>query len=393
MKLKGYTARNVKKGTRVLMRIDANVPMNGTKILEGPLGRLARTAPEIKKLADRGAKVILISHFGRPGGRHDSKLTLKPIATRMSKLVGKKVQFIPGIDHAKVVSQLEGMRDGSVVMLENLRFDAREKKNDTSFAKLLASYADVYINNAFGVCHRKHASVNAVTRYLPSYAGKLLQKEITELSKTFHKPFILVMGGVKLKTKIPVILKLAPKASAVLLGGGISLPMISVGTKTPLQLKGRAISREELSLARQVLKKFGAKIILPIDLKVRINRKEKLREVAARDLKKSHQVVDIGMHTQELYRRMVIGAKSVAWNGAMGIVEEKEGAEGTVAVANAIARLKGARTILGGGDTVAFVERLGIGKKFTLLSTGGGAMLAYLAGESLPGLEPLTDHH
>lgn len=391
MKLHTYTLRDIKTGTRVLMRFDGNVPFSGKRISEGPLGRLARTAPEVKKLADRGAKVILMSHFRRPGGKHVKNLTLKPVANKMSTLIGKKVGLAPGVSNHKAADFVEDMKDGSVVMLENLRFDAREEKNTAAFARELASMADVYVNNAFGVCHRKHASVNAITRYLPHFAGKLLVSEVRELSKSFHKPFILVMGGVKLKTKMPVISKLAPKASAVLLGGGISLPIIAAKHGKSLQLSGKAIAREDVALAKKLLKQFDSQLVLPLDLLVKPSNGG-YQEVAVRDLQRTHEVIDIGSHTQELYRRMLIGAKSVAWNGAMGVVEQKRAQAGTIAVGSAIARLKEARTIVGGGDTVAFIEGIGIGKKFTLLSTGGGAMLAFLAEEKLPGLEPLIEH-
>lgn len=373
------------------MRFDGNVPLSGRKIVEGPLGRLARTAPEVKTFVDRGAKVILMSHFRRPGGRHVKDLSLKPVANKMSKLVGKKIVLAPGVTNHKTADLVEEMKDGSIVMLENLRFDPREEKNTASLARELAAMADVFVNNAFGVCHRKHASVNAVTRYLPHYAGKLLASEVRELSKSFHKPFILVMGGVKLKTKMPVISKLAPKASAVLLGGGISLPIIAAKHGTSLQLTGKVIGRDDVALAKKLLKKFESKLVLPLDLLVKKSGGG-YEEVGVRELQRQHEVIDIGSHSQELYRRMLIGAKSVAWNGAMGVVEQKPGQAGTIVVAESIAKLKDARTIVGGGDTVAFVEGIGIGKKFTLLSTGGGAMLAFLAQEKLPGLEPLIEH-
>ncbi|MFH1712140.1 MAG: phosphoglycerate kinase [Patescibacteria group bacterium] len=392
MMLKKYTSRDVKTGGRILMRIDANVPVANGKVQEGSNGRLAKTIPEIKKLAQRKAKVILMSHFGRPNGKPDSKYSLQPVVSQLSKLLGKKIKLAPAVIGSEVVTMVERMKPGEVIMLENLRFHSGEQRNNAKFAKELARLGDVYINSAFGVCHRKDASVNAITKYLPSFAGELVFEEIKQLSKPFAKPFILVMAGVKLETKVGILNKLAPKASAVLVGGGMSITLLSAKYQKALRIGGQKIPHAEFVLAKKLLDKFGERIYCPLDYKIaKTDKPKKLDEKMIKEVGPKDFIFDIGSHTEELYRRVLQTANSVVWNGPMGIIENPKSIHGTEFIAKVISDLQDARTIVGGGDTVAFIDQQGLGKGFDLLSTGGGAMLAYLAGEAMPGLEPLWE--
>ena len=392
MKLRKYNLQQIKPGMRVLMRVDVNVPIKNGRVQEGALGRLALTAPDVKRLIRRKAKVILVSHLGRPKGRVVKTLSLKPIANRFSKLLGVRVKLAPGVIGAKVEQMIKKMKPGDVLLLENVRFDPGEEKNSAAFAKELAKLGDIYINDAFGVCHRKHASVHAITRYLPSYAGRLVQEEVHQLSQSFAKPLIILIGGLKLETIVGLLEKLAPIADAVLVGGGVAISLMGAKYKKSFLVAGKKVPQAELLVAKRLLDKYGRKIYCPLDLRVsKAKKPHKLQEINAQLLKVDHHVFDIGPDTEVFFGRILQTAKSVVWNGPMGIIEDPKAGHGTEFVAKVISQLKKARTILGGGDTVTFVEKKGYGKGFTLLSTGGGAMLAFLAGELLPGLEVLAE--
>ncbi len=375
MKLRRYKISDIKKGTRVLLRVDANVPIKNGRVTEGAYGRIAQSIPEIKALLKRGATVILMTHLGDPKGKAMKSLSISPIAKEYSRLLKRDVSV--------------GLApDQQVSILENLRFNPGEEKNDSKFARELAKLGDIYVNNAFGVCHRRHASVNAITKYLPSFAGELLAREVTELSRSFRKPLVLVMGGLKLSTKMPLLRKLAPRASAILTGGGLAVTLLAAKRSIPMTVAGQAVGGEELAVAKKALTEFGDKIIIPVDLRVRSAGK-KLSTVGVRDVHARQVILDIGPHTTLRYQAMLKIAGSVIWNGPMGIVEEPVAQSGTREVASALSSLRTARTIVGGGDTVSFLEAHKFASGFSFVSTGGGAMLAFLAGEEMPGISPI----
>ncbi len=357
MKLRAWKNSDIKHGARVLLRIDANVPLVNGRVVVGTHDRIAKTLLEIVRLQARGTRLIIATHFGRPNGKQ-TEFSVAPIAKAIGRALGMKVVLAEDVVGKSAERLAETLAPGEIMMIENLRFDRREEKNDFTFARSLAGLADVYVNNAFGVCHRAHASVSAVTKFLPSFAGGLLREEITQLSKPMKKPFVLVVGGNKLETKVPLLLTLGKKADAVLLGSGFvnafAADMRSVG-------------------ATKVQRTLGDALRLPDDVRTT----------------RQGQAIDIGPKTEREFARVLRGAKTIVWNGPLGIVEKKEGEFGTRALIRAIVNVKGARTIIGGGETVDVVERSSHAEDFTLLSTGGGAMLSFLSGEPMPGLVPL----
>lgn len=357
MKLRTWTIHDIPRGARVLLRIDANVGLTRGRAVIGVHDKIAKTLPEILRLQQRGARIILITHFGRPVGKQ-TEWSVAPLARAIGAVIGTKIALAEDIvgNHAKRLSAT--LPEGGVMMLENLRFDPREAKNDAEFARSLAALADVYVNNAFGVCHRAHASVAAITKFLPSFAGSLLQEEVLQLSKPSKKPFVLIVGGNKLETKVPLLLSLGKKADAVVLGSGL-MPAFNAVCPSPD--------------AEMVVRTLKHKLRMPLDLRCG----------------RLGDVIDIGRETELSFPELLHGAKTIVWNGPLGIAERHEGASGTRALLKAIAGVKGARTIVGGGETVALVEASPYAGKMTLLSTGGGAMLAFLAGENMPGLVAL----
>lgn len=372
------------------MRIEANVPIKNNRVVEGGHGRLAQVVPEIKKLSKKGAKMILISHLGRPEGKSIKGLSLRPVATQLSKLSGLPVKFMPEVVGKSVEKMVDTMQDGDIVMLENLRFDSREEKNSARFAKMLAGLGDIYINNAFGTAHRKVASAVAITKYLPSFAGDLMAKEVGELLKPFKAPFVVLLGGIKLHTKLPMIKNVSSHSSAILTGGGIAVTFLAAKYGKPLKLDHEVISKIEIKTAEHLLKECAGKIFVPIDFRVLRHGEKGVKTVHAREVLPEDDIFDIGHETGELYRRILITSGSVVWNGAFGKIEDKRGEGGTEAIAKILSGLKDSRTVLGGGDTVTFVEKKGLTKKLNFVSTGGGAMMAFLAGQDMPALEPLV---
>lgn len=358
MKLRTWTTKDIVRGSRVLVRIDANVALHRGRVVVGTHDRIAKTLPEIERLRARGAAVILMTHFGRPRGKQ-TEYSVAPIASAIGRALGCKVALADDIVGNDAKRHAAALQPADVMMVENLRFDRREEMNDHTFAKALASLGDVYVNNAFGVCHRAHASVVAVTKYLPSFAGSLVVQETTELTKPMRRPFVLVVGGNKLETKVPLLLSLGKKADAVLLGSGL-MPAFNVLSPAPD--------------AAMVVRTLKHKLRMPRDLRC-----------GSRG-----EVIDVGRETEQSFPELLHGAKTVVWNGPLGIVERHEGVSGTKAFLKAMAAVPGARTIVGGGETVDVVEASPYAERMTLVSTGGGAMLALLAGEDMPGLVPLA---
>lgn len=373
MKLKTWTSKDLHLGTRVFLRIDGNVPVKNGRAFDGTRGRLSQTIPEIVKLRAHGARIILATHLGDPGGKVDEKFSVKPVAKLLSQKLGRPIRVLDGITGSEIERAVLGTDAGEILMLENLRFDPGEEANDAAFSKSLARLADVYVNNAFGVCHRAHASVVGITKYLPSFAGELIEREFRELHRVPAHPFVLIMGGAKLKTKIPILELLGEKADKILLGGAIALPfLLALERPLPASVK-KTIDRGDVKAAEKVLRESMDKILLPEDLII--------------DSK--GRAADIGVSSIAHYTREIELASSVLWNGPMGIIEEARGKAGTRAIGRAILKRKLDHAVVGGGDTVEFLDDSRLLSGFTHVSTGGGAMLALLSGEKLPGLEAL----
>jgi phosphoglycerate kinase len=388
------TVRDIKKlrDKRVLVRIDANVP-----IADGEPSddfRLRAALPTIEYLSGRGAVVIIAAHLGRPKGR-DPKLTLLPIARRLAKMTSKLVSFIPDIDKAE--DALESAVPGQIFMLENLRFDRGEESNGGSFAKKLARLADAFVNDGFSVSHRAHASVVAVTRYLPAYAGFLMERELKILGHVMQKPArpaVAMMGGAKIDTKAGLIKELAKRFDYVLLGGGLVNPILAA---KGFGLGASLSSPSAEKIAKPLLKLKN--IVIPSDVLVGQDKKpsaparlvpidEDLPIVICR---KPQGIVDIGPRTMLAWSGIVKKAKTIVWNGPLGIYETPRFSHGTVALARLVASRGKGRTlaVVGGGETIAALDRTGMAKWVDHVSTGGGAMLEFLEGKTLPGVKPL----
>jgi phosphoglycerate kinase len=369
-------------GQRVLVRVDFNVPLINGKISDDR--RMRAALPTIEFLRKKKARIILVSHLGRPDGRVVEDLRLGPVALHLSKLLKHPVHYLFDCIGADVEDSVKGLHDGDVLLLENLRFYPEEEANDAGFAQKLAALADVYVNDAFGVSHRAHASVHAVTKFLPSYAGFLLQKEVDVLSnllKSPKRPFIAVMGGAKVSDKIGVIENLLKKVDTILIGGAM---MFTFYKALGYEVGKSRFEADKVGLARSLLKKGRRKIVLPTDVV-----SDAGKVFASNKLPKSASGLDIGPETQAVYSEMICEAKTVFWNGPMGFFEKKQFAKGTFAVARAMSKAKGVM-VVGGGDSVSAVEKLKL--KFTHISTGGGASLELLEGKKLPGIAALDEN-
>lgn len=393
MKLRKLGSTMNLKGKRVLIRIDGNVPVVKGRVQDGPHGRIARSAVDINWLAQRGAKVIVMTHLGRPNGRRISAYSLKPVAKRLSSLLGTRIQLARSVIGKDVEKTIEHMENGDVLLLENLRFDLRETQNDAVFAEALARLGDFYVNDAFAVSHRAHASLDAITTKLPSYAGPLLAQEVSVLSrleKQTKKPFVLLLGGLKMTTKLPIIKRFIPEMDTLLIGGALAnVFLVAQGVTI-----GRSVYEEEaVESARELLRMYADKIVLPTDVIVAssLRKDAHRREVLVKDIEKTDRIVDIGSRTRKQFQEILEQAKTIVWNGPLGYCEIPAFCAGTRDVAKVIANQTGkATTIVGGGDTLPVIESLNLADKFTLLSTGGGALLQFLSGESLPGIEALN---
>jgi 3-phosphoglycerate kinase len=370
---------------KVLVRVDFNVPLDDKGRITDDK-RIRAALPTIKYLLKQKAMVILMSHLGRPKGEYAEKLTMDKVANRLGRLLKKKVYKAdmglgPSEEHFKA---------GEVVLLENLRFYPEEKKNDANFAKALASMADYYVNDAFGTCHRAHASVDAVARYLPACAGLLVEKEIKVMGKALakpKKPFTAVMGGVKVSGKIDAISNLLKKVDYLLVGGAMMFTFLKAGG---LDVDKSIVEDDKLGVAKKLLK--NKKIILPVDCVVgsKLDKNAKAKTVYVNKIKGIG--LDIGPKTTRLYSNLIKKSKTIIWNGPMGKFEWKKFSKGTNEIAKAIAK-SNAVTIVGGGDSVSAVEKLRLENKMTHVSTGGGASLEFFAGKKLPGLVALEKNY
>lgn len=378
---------------RALVRVDFNVPMEGSTITDDT--RIRAAIPTIRYLVDAGAKVILMSHLGRPKGKKNPEFTLKPVAERLSELLGKEVKFVGDCIGDEAKAAVNSLSDGEVLLLENLRFYAEEEANDEKFAKALAELGDIYVNDAFGTAHRAHASTAGVAAFLPAVAGFLMEKEIDVMGGALEnpeRPFVAVLGGAKVKDKIGVIKNLITKVDALLIGGGMAY--------TFLKAKGYEIGKslldaERIEFASEMMKaaeERGVRLMLPIDVVVADDLSEtaNTKIVPADSIPADFEGVDIGPETCKAYADVIKSAKTVVWNGPMGVFEIPKFAEGTRAIAQAMAECKGT-TIVGGGDSAAAIEQMGFADKMTHVSTGGGASLEFLEGIELPGVAALAD--
>ena len=382
-------------GKRVLCRCDFNVPMKDGVITSEK--RIVAALPTIKYLIGQGAKVILCSHMGKPKGEPEDavKFTLAPVAKRLSELLGKDVAFAKDTIGDDAKAKAAALKDGDVLLLENTRFDGREKKNDPGFAKELASLADVFVNDAFGAAHRAHASTAGVADYLPAVCGYLIQQEIGVMGKALAdpaRPFVAILGGAKVSDKIGVITNLIEKVDTLIIGGGMAYTFFkALGNDVGTSI----CENDKLDLAKDIMAKArekGVNFLIPVDNEIGKEYKEDTTHMTiySDSIPDGWMGLDVGPVTRELFAKSIEGAGTVVWNGPMGVSEWKNFAAGTEAVAQAVAD-SGAISIIGGGDSAAAVEKLGFADKMTHISTGGGASLEFLEGKELPGIACLMD--
>lgn len=383
------------KGRKVIERCDFNVPMADGKITDDT--RITSSLPTINYLLDQGAAVILMSHMGRPKGKADMNYTLKPVADRLSALLGRQVMFIssPDVVDDRVKAAAAALKPGQVMLLENVRFRKEETDNDPGFAKELASMADIYVNDAFGTAHRAHASTAGIASYLPSVSGFLIEKEIRFLGDAVNdpaRPFVAIMGGAKVSDKIPVIENLLTKVDTIMIGGGMAYTFFKA---MGLEIGTSILDEESIGLAGDLLEKAeksGVKMLLPADVVCagEFSNDAPARICSREDILADMMGMDIGPETVRIYSAEIEKASTVVWNGPMGVFEMENFARGTRSIAEALSRCSGV-TIIGGGDSAAAVEHFGLAGKMTHISTGGGASLEFLEGKELPGVAVLED--
>jgi len=379
-KLKTIKDINV-KNKRVLMRVDFNVPLESKK----KLAKIRVTMPTLKYLIKQESKIILISHLGRPKGKIIEELRLDSVANELEKLLRKKIQKLDSIIGKEVEQVVEKMKPGEIIMLENIRFYPEEEKNSPKFAKELSKLGDIFINEAFAVSHRKHTSIIGITKYLSSIAGPLFQQEIKELNKVLHKPehpLVVIIGGAKVATKIKVIEKFLKRADKLIIAGALPNTIFAARDINV----GQSFVEKDMFKVVEELDLESPKIQLPVDF-VCQNSEIVVRGINA--VKENESILDMGPRTVKLFLESIRDAKMIVWNGPLGVVEKKPFDRASEILAKAIAQSK-AHSIIGGGDTAAFARKLGLEKKFNYVSTGGGAMLEYLANETLPGIDALN---
>lgn len=386
------------KGKRVLMRVDFNVPLDGKKNITDDK-RIVESLSSIKKVLDDGGRLILMSHLGRPKGKVNPDFSLAPVALRLSELIGIPVIMAKDSIGTKVMQQVLALQDGEVIMLENLRFHPEEEANDDNFSKELASLGEVYVNDAFGTAHRAHASTEGITHYVQTaVAGYLIERELKYLGKALQKPerpFVAILGGSKISGKIDVLENLFKKVDTLLIGGAMVFTFFKAqGYKVGNSL----VEESKINLALEILaqaKSKGIKLLLPKDVIVapEISVNAPFHTVVILEIPDKMIGVDIGAETIEKYTKEILLARTVLWNGPMGVFEINNFATGTIAVAKALAEAtaKGATTIVGGGDSAAAIAKAGLANEITHISTGGGASLEFLEGKKLPGIAALND--
>ena len=381
-------------GKRVLMRVDFNVPLDKEQNVTDD-NRIRAALPTINYILEKRAKLVLMSHLGRPKGEVKPEYSLKPAAVVLSKLLNKPVKILGDCIGAEVEEAVSKMSDGDIVMLENLRFHKEETGNDQDFSKKLACLGDVFVNDAFGTCHRAHASTEGVTHYLESVSGFLVEKEIEYFQKVLtspDKPFVFLLGGAKVADKIPVIENMIDKASVIIIGGAMAYTFMKVNN---VDIGSSRVEQEMVDTAKAIIEKAkgkGVEIVLPIDHVItdNIEAGSNIRITDSESIEKGFMGVDIGPKTINLFIEELQTAKTIVWNGPVGIFENDKFANGTKALAYVIAE-SGAVSVIGGGDTAAAVAKFNVADKMSHISTGGGASLEYLEGKALPGVAALAE--
>jgi len=384
-------------GKRVLVRVDFNVPIKEGQVKDET--RVAAAIPTLKHLLEQGATLVLLSHLGRPKGGYEEASSLAPVAPVLEKHLGKPVIFIGGSPELTPASdatlkRVKAAPSGSVILLDNVRFEPGEEKNDPALAQKFARLGDAFVLDAFGSAHRAHASVTGVAQFLPSYAGFLMEKEVESIGRVLHnpeKPYWVVLGGAKVSDKIGVIENLLPKVTGMVIGGAMAFTFIKAQGG---QVGKSLVEDDKLDLARNLLKKaadLGVKLLLPTDVVAaqKIEAGAPTRIMPAGAIEPDWMGLDIGPESAQAFAHALQGAKTVLWNGPMGVFEVDDFARGTLAIGEAIARLEGAFTVIGGGDSVAAANKLGMAERFSHVSTGGGASLELLELGTLPGIEAL----
>lgn len=386
------------KGKRVLVRVDFNVPMNEKLEITDDI-RITSALPTIKKILNEGGRAILMSHLGRPKDAYKAEFSLKPVAVRLSQLLGQEVKFAPDCIGPEVKKIVDNLKDGEVVILENVRFHGQETKNDPEFSKQLAELGDVYVNDAFGSAHRAHCSTEGVTKFIKtSVSGYLMKKELDYLGKAVSdpkRPFTAILGGSKISGKIDVIENLLPKVDTLIVGGGMAFTFYKA---MGLEIGSSLLEADKIDLAKAVLdkaKNSKVNFLLPKDVVVapQFAADAPSKVVSVDAIPADMMGLDIGPKTIELFKSEILKSKTVVWNGPMGVFEFDAFAKGTDAIASALAKATetGAITVVGGGDSAAAIKKAGLDEKVSHVSTGGGASLEFLEGKVLPGVDALTN--
>ena len=386
------------RGKRVLVRVDFNVPMENSRITDDT--RIVESLTTVKKILADDGRAILMSHLGRPKGKRNPEFSLQPVATHLSKLIGKPVKFANDCIGDEIKKMVQALSDGECLLLENLRFHAEEEKNDERFSRELASLGDVYVNDAFGTAHRAHASTEGVTHFLqPAVAGYLMKKELDYLGRAVgnpERPYVAILGGAKISGKIDVIQNLMNKVDTLLIGGGM---MFTFFKARGLEIGNSLLEVDKVNLAANILKnaqKRNIKLLLPVDCVVadKFDNNANLKTVPVTQIPQGWMGLDIGQESVKLFTEELHNARTVVWNGPMGVFEMGNFATGTIAMAKALTELtkNGTTTIVGGGDSAAALVKIGLEKAVSHVSTGGGASLEFLEGKTLPGVAALTDN-
>ncbi len=387
------------KGRRVVVRADLNVPISDDGRVADDT-RIEASLPTLRRLRDAGARIVLLSHLGRPKGQPEPAFTLRPVADELARLLGGRVRFCPELVGDQAREAVDNLDAGEIVLLENTRFDPRETANDPELARSLASYGDLFVNDAFGTAHRAHASTEGIARAMRdkggrAVAGLLLERELEFLGAALEdpqRPFVAILGGAKISGKIDVIEALLPRVDALLVGGAMANTFfLAMG----LDVGDSLVEEDRVDMARDILERAGDKLLLPVDCVVagELSDDAHTRVVARNEVPAGERIGDIGPDTVDLFRESVSGAGTVLWNGPMGVFELGPFKEGTVALAKAVAEATdgGAVSVVGGGDSAAAAEQAGVADRMSHVSTGGGASLEFLSGEPLPGVEALSD--